>query len=358
MKIINSYLSKNIFYSTISIIGILSLIILVTQALKYVDLMISHGINGLDFMYVTVLLLPSLLFIIIPICLFIAVIYSLNKLNSYRELNVLKGIGINNFSISKPILKIAIAITLFHYFISLYWMPVVNHQFKELTKYLKENYVTFFLQERVFSHPTDYLTFYIRNKIDNNKFEDIFYHDNRGGTPTTIIAEKGELINKDNNMYFNLINGNRQEINNKGELAVLYFDTLLVLIDFDKHLSDSIRNSSIQERSLYELLFPNEDIEDYEKSRMLSEASHRIIWPFYNIILTMMAIAALLYGGYNRGGKNKRIMLFSLVSGVIVVINNSLIKVSAIYSGTIALSYIFTFSIFGILSYLLYYRKK
>ena len=306
MKLIDNYLSKNILYPTISIIGILSIIILITQSLKYVDLMVSHGIDGLDFLYVTVLLLPSLLFIIIPICFFIAIIYSLNKLHSNRELNILKGVGVDDFSISKPALKIATLVSLIHFFISLYWMPIINHQFKELTKSLKENYITFFLQEKVFSHPTDYLTFYIKNKVSNTKFEFVFYQDNRNSKkPVTLVAEKGELLKQNNKMYLSLSHGNRQELNEYGELAVLYFDTLLVQLDFDKHLGPG-RINTIQETSIYKLIFPDKDIDAKTKTRMLAEASHRITWPFYNFILTMLAISALLYGEYNRSGKTKR----------------------------------------------------
>lgn len=358
MKTINNYLSKNILYPTIAIITILSLIILITQSLKYIDLMISHGIDGLDFLYVTILLLPSLLFIIMPICLFIAIIYSLNKLNSHRELNILKGVGINDFLISRPALKIAILIALVHFFISLYWMPIVNHQFKELTKNLKENYITFFLQEKVFSHPTDYLTFYIKNKINNNQFEYIFYQDNRNNSkPITLIAEKGELVKKNNKMYLNLIRGNRQVLNQDGELAVLYFDTLLVQLDFDKHLG-SERDSTIQETSLYKLIFPNKNIDHRTKTRMLAEASHRITWPLYNIILTMLAISALLYGEYNRSGKTKRIIFFSSVAGGVVIINTSLINIGSTYASAIVLSYLFTLTIFATLTYFLFYRNN
>lgn len=358
MKLINNYITKNTILPTVSIIGILSLIILITQSLKYVDLMVSHGIDGLEFLYVTALLLPSLLFIITPICLFIAIIYSLNKLNAHREINILKCVGINDFSISKPILKIAIFISILHFFISLYWMPIINHQFKDLTKNLKENYITFFLQEKVFAHPTNYLTFYIKNKLSASKFEEVFYQDNRDEKkPITLIAKKGELIKKNNKIYLNLINGNRQELNQKGELVILYFDTLLVQLDFDKHLG-SERVSSIQETSLYDLLFPDKILDNKTKNRMFAEATHRIIWPFYNIILTMLAIAALLYGEYNRSGKIKRIFIFSCIAGLIVITNTGLINLGATYSKVIVLSYLYTFGIFVGLIYFLYIRKK
>jgi lipopolysaccharide export system permease protein len=357
MKLINSYLSKNILQPTATIIVILSIIILLTQSLKYIDYMVLYGISGTTFIYLSILLLPSILFITIPICLFIAIIYSLNKLGSHRELNILKGFGIDNFSISKPILMVALLITFLHYFISLYGMPMINRQFKDLTSQLKGNSITFFLQEKVFTHPTDYLTFYIKNKTTETKFKDIFFQDNSSETPFIIIAEEGELITKNNQVFLNLTKGNRQTINKQGERNTLYFDTLFYKLSSNNYIN-GVRETTIQEKHLSELLFPDPATETALKKRMLSEASHRLTWPLYNIIFTIIAIIALLQGQYNRSGKTKRIILFSIIAGAIAIASNSLINLSATYSFVIILSYLFTFAILSLLCYFLFYKES
>lgn len=357
MKLINNYISRAIAYPTASILVILSTIILLTQSLKYIDMMVTHGISSLDYIYLTILLLPSLLFVILPICLFIAILYSLNKLAGYRELNVLKGMGISDFSIAKPILKIGFIITLFHYFISLYWMPEVNHKFKDLSSHLKESYITFFVQERVFSHPTKELTFFIKNKVTRNKFEHIFLQDKNQGHPITVTAKTGQLIQKDNKIFLNLIDGKRQEINKNGELTTLNFDTLLWQLNSNIG-SDAARTISIQEQHIHKLLFNDLPEDSSLKKRMFAEANQRISSPFYNIILTLLAISAVLQGEYNRLGKTKRIIFHSVLAGAVVIINTSLINLSANYNGIISLSYLFTISVFGFLMHKLLYRNS
>ena len=359
MTLINNYLSRNILYPTLAIITILSAIILLTQSIKYIDLMVTHGISGLDFFYLTILLLPSLLFIIIPICVFIAIIYSLNKLTLHREINILKGIGLSNFSIAKPILKIVLSITILHYVIALYWMPVVNHQFKDLISNLKENYITFFLQEKVFAQPTKNLTLYIDSKTGSNKFNHIFYHDTSSekGSTVTLVAETGELIKKDNKIFLNLKNGNRQDLNKDGELSVLHFENLLILLDFNKHSSKK-RGLTLQERHLSELIFHDKNLYPEIKSKMIAEANNRITWPMFDFILTLLAIMALLSGEHNRSGKIKRIIYFSLLAGLIIIINIGLNSLSYNYTSMIFLSYIFIFGTCGLLIYLLFLRQQ
>lgn len=357
MKLLNKYLSKSILYPTVSIITILSLIILVTQSLKYLDLVVSHGISSADFIYLSILLIPSLLFVIIPVCLFIAIMFSLNKLKLQRELNILKGFGINNFNIAKPVLQIALIITIFHYLISLYLMPEVNNKFKTLSLNLKENFVTFLLQENVFVHPTNSLTFYIKNKIDDHQFEDIFFQDDNDGNPITIVAKSGELINKDNKVYLSLENGNRQEVTKKGELNILNFEKLLWQFKSNAGYNDS-RSLSIQEQHLPELLFNDLPSDSTLKKRMFAEANQRLIFPIYNMILTLLAIMAIIDGGYNRSGNTKRMALFSIIAGIVVIINTSLVNLSATNPYLIIFSYVFTIIVLAKLIYMLFYKGE
>lgn len=357
MKIINRYLSQNIFYSTISVITILSAIILITQSLKYIDLIVSHGIALFDFIKISFLLIPSLLFLIIPICLYVALIYSLNKLYSSRELNVLKTSGMSNFQISKPILKITLILTVFNFFISLYFLPIANNIFKNLTSNLKENYITFFLQEKVFSHPTKNMTFFNKNKIDNNTFEDIFYQDKEGDNNITLIAKSGELIKKNNKLFLNLKNGNRQEINKKGELTVLYFNKLRVEIKPKKN-QNILRSETIQETDILSLIFSNDSISKQQKNKMRSEASQRIIWPLYNIILTFLALNIFLCGSYSRLGKIKRIFSHSIIAALIVLLNSSLFNLSAKYNQFIFLNIAITLLLIFGFSHFLFRREK
>lgn len=356
MRLIDKYLSKIIFFSTVSIVSILTFIILITQSFKYIDLVVSYGSKTSDFLYLSLLLLPSLLFVIAPICLFIAIMYSLNKLYAQRELNILKSIGLSNLAIAKPIIKVAICITLLHFFLSLYLLPLLNSNFKELTKDIKENYINFFLQERVFNHPTKFITFYIRNKINDNEFENVFYHDARNQNSITLVAQKGSLVKKDNKIFLNLSKGNRQEISPNNDFNILNFDTLWIELDFNKKGILS-RNKTVQEKSIIELISPPKDLDKDSKIRGYAEASNRLIWPFYNIILCLVALYTFLEGEFSRSGKLKRMIKSSLSASLIIIINNGLINLAADHSIVIFIDLLYTFFISWSLYYLTFQKN-
>ena len=74
----------------------------VTQALREVDLLTSKGQTILIFLKLTLLTIPSLVMILAPVALLIAVIYSLNRLNGDSELVVMSSAGMSPGRLIRP----------------------------------------------------------------------------------------------------------------------------------------------------------------------------------------------------------------------------------------------------------------
>ena len=86
---------------------LLTLVVWMTQALRLLDLVINRGQSAGIFAYLTVLMLPSLLVVILPIAFFGAALYALNRLNSDSELVVMWSAGISRLQIALPVLAAA-----------------------------------------------------------------------------------------------------------------------------------------------------------------------------------------------------------------------------------------------------------
>ena len=103
---------------------LLTLVVWMTQALRLLDLVINRGQSAGIFAYLTVLMLPSLLVVIVPIAFFGAALYALNRLNSDSELVVMWSAGISRLQIALPVLAAAGLAMAFTYACSLYLMPL------------------------------------------------------------------------------------------------------------------------------------------------------------------------------------------------------------------------------------------
>src|SRR5690606_33110333 len=128
-------------------------IIWLTQSLRFIDFIVNRGLGLASFVYLSSLLLPFLLSIIMPVALYSAILFVYNKLIMDSELVVLKSVGVSRFGLAKPALIIGGGVMLFSYFISLYLLPASYREFKDMQMYIRNTYASVLLQEGVFNSP-------------------------------------------------------------------------------------------------------------------------------------------------------------------------------------------------------------
>jgi len=315
-------------------------IIWLTQSLRFVDLIVNKGLDVSTFLYISVLLIPSFLMLILPVALFISVLMVYNKFISDSELIVLKSAGLSRMSLTRPALVLAGGVAIFCYFVSLYLLPVSYREFKDTQAFIRNNYASSLLQEGVFSTPIKGLTVYIDSRGENGLLEGILIHDSRNeGRPITYMAQEGKLVKTDSGPRFDMTNGNRQEIDKEhGNLSVLYFDSYPM--DLSVYTDSEGRNWRTAEERFIGDLFFSKDGSAKEKKNLIAEGHYRIVWPLYSFVLTLIALSALMSGQFNRRGQWKRILAASFFAVMSVVLNLVLKSVATKYTFLSILMYL------------------
>jgi lipopolysaccharide export system permease protein len=307
MTIYKYYIAKQLLLLFGMLTVVLAGVVWLMQSLRFVDLIVNRGLNVSTFLYFSALLLPSLLMVIIPIALFISVIYIYNKLISDSELVVFNGAGLSKFDLSRPALQVAVFVTLICYSISFYFLPVSYQKFKDLQTFIRNNYASVLLQEEVFSTPIKGVTMYVEARRAGGRLEGILVHDSRDpASPVTYIAKKAILQKTDNGPQFLLLDADAQKLNaQNNSLEVLHFDQYPLSLSTYIKAGDQ-RSKELEERFVGELFFPQEQLTDQQISKFQAEGHHRILWPLYTISLTLIALAGLLFGQFNRRGYWKK----------------------------------------------------
>ncbi len=352
-KYIFSRIAGPMLVITLAIVGIAWL----SRSLKFIDLIVNKGLDVSTFLYLTTLTLPSLLWVILPISLFISITYSYNKLSADSEIVILKSSGISNFDILKPALYFSLICLTIGYSIAFYFLPTSYREFKDMQNFIRNNYASILLQEGVFSSPTNNLTVYIKERDDSGIFNNLLIHDRRDLEKNiTIIAQKGYLENTEDGPVFILKNGSHQEVNQETrQTAILYFDRYNLQLTPFKETLDISRTREAKERYIEELLFPKEEVTQKEYSNFISEFNNRITWPLYNVLLAFIAVVPFLKGGFNRHGNVKSIAIASVVSLASVVIALSM---KNIVGKNLSLSALMYFLVFGQIAFFYYYLTK
>src|SRR3977135_3038364 len=278
---------------------LLTLVVWMTQALRLLDLVINRGQSAGIFAYLTVLMLPSLLVVIVPIAFFGAALYALNRLNNDSELVVMWSAGISRLQIALPVLAAAAVAMAFTYACSLYLMPPGQRVMKDKVFDIRADIGAAILREGAFTTPSDGLTVFIRELSPNGEIRGILVHDNRQPQrPLTYLAESGVLVQSQEGARLIMQNGNiEQGEANGARLSVLGFERYV--FDLDQYAGPQrASDRDTNERYLPELFEAQSapTVPAVRRGVYLAEAHNRLSAPLYCISFALIALAATTKG--------------------------------------------------------------
>ena len=75
--------------------------------MRLIDLIVNRGLSIDVFFYLALLILPRFLDIVLPIGVFIAVLFTFSRLTAESELVVMRSAGLSHLALAKPVLMLA-----------------------------------------------------------------------------------------------------------------------------------------------------------------------------------------------------------------------------------------------------------
>lgn len=292
-----------------------------SQSLRFVDLIVNKGLPLTTFLYLTALLFPSLLLVIVPFALFCGVLFAYQRLTVESELVVMQAVGLSNLQLAAPGLILGLLVTSLGYVNSLYVMPAAYRSFKDLQHQVSRDFSHLLLQPGVFNAPIPDLTVYVREATEDGELAGIVVHDERVKTlPVTMMAEHGLLVQGESGPLFVLQNGNRQEMSLEDEarkLSVLHFDS------YTLDLAATVTPPEDRDRKPKELFIhelfdtDNADLSEEQRQERVAEGHKRLTWPLNAFVFSLVGITILLTRKHDRQGPWRGMLLAALI--VIVV---------------------------------------
>lgn len=296
----------------------LTALVWITQILKFLHL-IDKGVKLSHFFSLITLVLPSLLYILLPFITLISVIYTYSYLSERRQLMILQNSGLSNLQLATPALFFACFIMLGSYYLSISLLPLSYNKLKSDLSFVKNNYVASMIEEKTFAKVAKGVSIYIEKKLENGKMQGMVLFDSRkSGAQAVLFARYGTFKLYNNNPVFQLEEGVRQTYDVNGNLTKLSFNSLIVeLVSNNSEKNVDRYNRDINEYSIKELFNPDNGLLEQRKIKLIAEGHQRIIWPFYNFLFTFLALAVFLKQPYNKRSSFKQLIFTSL--SVIIV---------------------------------------
>ncbi len=313
MPLLFRYIFRQNLYAFAFAAVVVSFVVLLTQSFRLLAIVVDNSGTMTVFLRLMGLTLPTLLPLVAPIGLGIAIIFSCYKLDSDSELVVMRSAGVSRSRLAMPILALAMAVTAAGYCMTLWLTPAANRELVRLQYYVRDNFSPMLLRAGTFNDLTDGLTFYSREHGRKGEMLDILVHDVRKPkAPVTIMAEKGVFsTTADGEPQVVVFKGRRQEIDpDTGKMSQLDFDTYaldlrLLRNGMAKRLPDP------RELTVSQLLDPPKEREKRRASleRMAAELHQRLASPLLAIDYAAIAVLFMLAGEFNRRGMARRIVL-------------------------------------------------
>jgi lipopolysaccharide export system permease protein len=252
---------------------------------------------------------------VLPIALFAVVLFAYNRLNSDRELVVIRAMGVSPLGIARPALILATLLTAVGWYLTLVAVPQSVQNFREMQWTVRNDLGNLLIREGAFSSIMPGVTVFVRARSGSGVLQGLLIHDERDPAKTvTVMAERGALVQgEDGSPKVTMVNGNRQEVDPKtGTMSLLYFDSYTLDLGGGKKGSLDDRFRDARERSLHNLLTAtlenDPSLSEVDVNRFRVEAHQRLANPLNHITLTLVALAFLLSGSFDRRGASKRLM--------------------------------------------------
>jgi lipopolysaccharide export system permease protein len=308
MGSINRYIFRSTLNAFLVVLGSLTAVIWVTQALHDFDIMTSQGQTILVFVGITGMIIPLLVMVIAPIAFLIAMAHVLNKMSSDSEIIVMNASGMSPWILFRSFLWAAVVVALLVTVISAYFAPKGLRTLRDWLTEVRANVVTTILQPGRFTSLENGVTIHVRQRLANGQLAGIFLDDQRNPKERlTVIAEKGELVDNKKGTFLVLENGTvqRHEAGQR-DPAIVTFDRYAFDLSQFAAGPQAI-TYSIRERYLWQLMFPDPHDKTYlkEPGEFRAELYDRLMAPLYPIGFAVIAFA---YLGAPRTNRQSRAM--------------------------------------------------
>jgi lipopolysaccharide export system permease protein len=296
MPLIERYILRIATSAFLVCIGALTAVIWLTQALRELNLVTGKGQTILIFLQVTLFSLPALVMVIAPLALFIAILYTLNRLNGDSELIVMNAAGVAPTTVLRPLAILTLIVSVLVGAMTLYAMPESFRSLRTLLTKIRADVVTRIVQDGKFIQLDQGIVFHFHQRLPGGAMGGVMIHDSRDPRlSATYLASRGLVTEVEGRTYLVLDRGSMQRQDaNQRDSAIIAFERYVFDLDQFEQAAGKY-NLKPRERTTTELLFIDRN-DPYVRSiygRFRAELHDRLTNPLYPFATLAIAFAAL-----------------------------------------------------------------
>ena len=311
MKILARYLFSNLLKPMLYLTVAFTLLFIIGDLMDTASDFLEAGTRPLEIAYYYTLRLPSMVIMIVPLCLLLAVLYSLSTLTRHSEITAMRASGISIYRIVRPYMLMSIACLAFTAVVNEYTGPKFAYRADQFVENQKHGEEEVYYEQIAFKNPGAGHIWYI-NHFDTRNYImqgiELTQQREDGTDLRKYNADKGRWM--DGRWWFE--DGAIQAYDERGNRSgkPKPFQTLEmrklpeVPEDFMGEIKDPAYQSSME---LWKYIQTHRFLSPETLAKYEVDFHHRLSMPFVCIIITMIGIPVGAHTG--RKGAFAGIML-------------------------------------------------
>ncbi len=257
MNILNRYIFRQFFPFLIMGFFISTFVLLLDKFVDLANLILSKGVNIFLVLQLFLYLIPSLLYLTIPMGFLMGSLLTFGKLSQDNEITAMRSSGLSLYHIISPILFLSFTVSILLVVYNNNFAPQMQFSFKKLYYEIIYKAPLLKFDEHTFTNIQNYQIYIEKINKNKNELEGIIIYkkEKNSDLPTLIIAKSGNLLNPQKGVsILKLKDGSIQKKNSKNptQYGQLFFQNYEIPLNFSK-TKDFSCNKSVMEMKSNEL---------------------------------------------------------------------------------------------------------
>ncbi len=308
MTLIQGYLFRQVGLPILAACAALAAIGLLSQSLEQLEVIVERGQSVWVMVRLTLLALPQLLAVILPIGLFVGALIALTRLQREQELTATFASGMSRWAVIAPMAALGTIVAAVSLLTTAIVQPWAQQAARDQAFEIRTDLAALLVEEGRFVQGPEGLTVYVQQIEQSGLLKNIFVYLDDGEKVTTWDAAEARFERVDGEPFLTLVNGSGQEFSSNGVLNQFSFGRYPFPLAAFTDTDDTV---TYKPADLYltDLFNPTAQriADSGSRGELLAEAHSRLSSPLYAFVAMAMALAAILGGSFSRTGYGGRI---------------------------------------------------
>lgn len=308
MTLIQGYLFRQLALPVSGVCAALVGIGVLSQSLEQLEFVVERGQSLWLMLKLTLLAIPQLLGVILPIGLFIGCLITLTRLQREQELTAVQAAGLTRLALVRPAFKLALIVAGLGLLLNVVIQPWSQTTARQQAFAVRSELAALLVEEGRFVQGPDGLTVYVQEIEQNGLLRNLFIYIDSGGTSQTWSAAEARFGRVEGQPVLTLVNGSSQRYSDAGVLNLLAFDTYVFPLGSFAETIEQPRYKP-SDLGLSDLFMPREGLVPHvgTSQELMGEGHARLSSPLYALAAVALALAAIVGGPFSRTGYGLRV---------------------------------------------------